>query len=248
MATARRRPDLSADVSSPEATTAEAVSRHAKAPNSKPANSKPANSKPARPTAKKASPAKKKAPPGKKAPAKKLAAAAPKKTPGANKRPPKASPRAASKRAAMGDTTAPAETSGVPETSAEASAGSPPGDRFLPEARDLLLAERATYAEQAESLKAEADLLVQEAEPGDIQFDEESGEGGTMAVDRERDLALAGQAQAAVEEIDHALAKLGAGDYGICEQCRERIPRPRLKALPYARLCVACKSGGLSRR
>ncbi|PZS18950.1 MAG: hypothetical protein DLM54_07775 [Acidimicrobiales bacterium] len=121
-------------------------------------------------------------------------------------------------------------------------------DAVLAEARELLLAERATYAEQAQLLKAEADLLVQEAEPGDIQFDEESGEGGTMTVDRERDLALAGQARAAVEEIDHALAKVKAGTYGTCERCHQRIPRQRLTALPYARLCVACKSGGLSRR
>ena len=44
-------------------------------------------------------------------------------------------------------------------------------------------------------------------EPGDIQFDEESGEGDTMNVERERDLALSAQARAAVDEIDRALAQ-----------------------------------------
>jgi len=111
-----------------------------------------------------------------------------------------------------------------------------------------LLAERATYTQQAESLKAEADQLAEEMEPGDIQFDEESGEGGTMNVERERDLALSAQAQGAVEEIDVALAKITNGTYGYCEQCGQPIPKARLKALPYAALCVACKSGGLSRR
>ena len=85
-------------------------------------------------------------------------------------------------------------------------------------------------------------------EPGDIQFDDESGEGGTITVDRERDLALSAQARAAVEEIDRAMAKLANRTYGLCERCGQAIPRPRLRALPYARLCVACKSGGLSRR
>ena len=121
-------------------------------------------------------------------------------------------------------------------------------DKFGVEQRALLDAERATYVQQAESLKAEADQLAQEMEPGDIQFDEESGEGGTMAVDRERDLALSAQARAAVDEIDHALLKIASGTYGACENCGQPIPRARLKALPYARLCVACKSGGLSRR
>lgn len=120
--------------------------------------------------------------------------------------------------------------------------------KFLDEQRVLLEAERTVYREQAADLKAEADSLAQEREPGDVQFDEESGEGGTVTVDRERDLALSAQALVAVEEIDDALARIAAGTYGACERCHQPIPKPRLRALPYARLCVACKSGGLSRR
>ena len=121
-------------------------------------------------------------------------------------------------------------------------------EKFLTEQRQLLVGERAVYLAQASDLKAEADSLAQEREPGDVQFDEESGEGGTVPVDRERDLALSAQALAAVEEIDAALEKIANGTYGVCERCLQPIPKPRLKALPYARLCVACKSGGLSRR
>jgi DnaK suppressor protein len=69
-----------------------------------------------------------------------------------------------------------------------------------------------------------------------------------MNVERERDLALSAQALAAVEDIDRALAKIDAGTYGICERCGQPIPKERLKALPYAALCVACKSGGLTTR
>jgi len=122
------------------------------------------------------------------------------------------------------------------------------GDRFLVEQRAELLAERATYVEAAESLRLEAEALAEDMEPGDIQFDEESGEGDTLNVERERDLALSAQARAAVDEIDRALAKMDAGTYGVCERCANPIPKARLKALPYAALCVACKSGGLSRR
>ncbi len=121
-------------------------------------------------------------------------------------------------------------------------------DRFLVQQRELLLSERETYVMQADVLKAEAQALAEDMEPGDIQFDEESGEGGTMAVERERDLTLSAQARAAVDEIDRALHKLDIGTYGICEKCETPIPKARLKALPYAALCVGCKSGGLSRR
>jgi DnaK suppressor protein len=120
--------------------------------------------------------------------------------------------------------------------------------KFLDEQAALLLEERGIYQGQAEDLQAEADSLAQEREPGDVQFDEESGEGGTVTVDRERDLALSAQALLAVEEIDDAQRKIDRKTYGACERCHEAIPKARLRALPFARLCVACKSGGLSRR
>ncbi|MGH9178107.1 MAG: TraR/DksA C4-type zinc finger protein [Acidimicrobiales bacterium] len=135
----------------------------------------------------------------------------------------------------------------APATKAAARAKAP-ADKFLHEQQVLLLEERATYEAQAQALKAEADQMAQEMEPGDIQFDDESGEGGTGNIDRERDLALSAQARLAVEEIDHALAKIANGTYGTCEGCGQPILKARLKALPQARLCVACKSGGLSRR
>ncbi len=119
---------------------------------------------------------------------------------------------------------------------------------FVEDRREALLAERASYLRQAEELKAEADSLALEHEPGDVQFDEEGGEGGTSNVDRELDLLLSAQARAAIEEIDRALAKIEAGTYGTCEHCGEPIAEARLEALPYAALCVSCKSGGLSSR
>ncbi len=120
--------------------------------------------------------------------------------------------------------------------------------KFLEEQGALLAEERSIYKGQAVDLRAEADSLALEREPGDVQFDEESGEGGTVTVDRERNLALSAQAAAAVEEIDDALRKIERKAYGSCERCYQPIPKARLRALPFARLCVACKSGGLSRR
>ena len=123
-----------------------------------------------------------------------------------------------------------------------------PADKSLEAQRKALLEERATYTRHALDLRAEAEQLAADREPGDVQFDEESGQGDTMNVERERDLALSAQALAAVEDIDNALAKIDAGTYGICERCGQPIPKERLRALPYAALCVACKSGGLTTR
>jgi RNA polymerase-binding protein DksA len=142
---------------------------------------------------------------------------------------------------------APAKAGPAPKPPARTKAR-PVLDRFLLEQRALLLAERETYGRQAEEFKAEADQLATEMEPGESEFSEEGGEGGNLSVERELDLVLSAQARQAVEEIDKALAKIDAGTYGLCEKCGQPIPRLRLKALPAAPLCVACKSGGLSRR
>jgi RNA polymerase-binding transcription factor DksA len=119
---------------------------------------------------------------------------------------------------------------------------------FFASQKKLLLDERAGYLNQAEALKAQADSLALEHEPGDVQFDEEGGEGGTANVDREMDLHLSAQARAIAAEIDRALDKIDDGTYGLCESCSEPIPDARLEALPHAALCVNCKSGGLSSR
>ena len=210
-------------------------------------------------TSKKAAPAKKaagakKAPAGK-APAKKSATAktpakkAPVKKAPATKAPTPKAPakKAPAKKAAP--TPVKAVKKAAPEPPKRPTTGPYAKDtKFLDAQRVLLLEERGIYAGQAVDLRAEADSLALEREPGDVQFDEESGEGGTVAVDRERDLTLSAQATAAVEEIDDAMKKIDRKTYGGCERCFQPIPKARLQALPFARLCVACKSGGLSRR
>lgn len=214
-------------------------------------------------TAKRVVSATKAAPPAKKAApaAKKAAVVAKKGTPAAKKAAPtaaKAAPAAkkaaaAPKKAAPAVAAVPARTTFTPKPKPPPPVRPKTGPyakdtKFLEEVTELLIADRAIYQEQATSLRAEADSLALEREPGDVQFDEESGEGGTVTVDRERNLALSGQALLAVEEIDFALERIADKTYGYCERCFQPIPKPRLRALPHARLCVACKSGGLSRR
>ena len=41
--------------------------------------------------------------------------------------------------------------------------------------------------------------------------------------------------------IDEALDRLNAGEYGVCLSCEEPIATKRLRALPWARFCVACQ-------
>ena len=221
------------------AAATKATAKAAKAPAKKTNASKATTSKTA---AKKATPVKKAAAPAKKAAATKKAAPAKKAAPV------KRAPAKAAVKQVASPPKLPAAAGGGQIAKKAPPKRKGPLDKFLLGQVESLKEERVTYTRQAKSLKDEADMLMAEREPGDVQFDEESGEGDTLAVERERDLALSAQAQAAVEEIDLALAKIKEGTYGVCEQCHNTIPKERLRALPYAALCVQCKSAGFTRR
>lgn len=113
-------------------------------------------------------------------------------------------------------------------------------EKWLKQQHDELVSERATYTLNAESLAAEAAALMADRDPGDVQFDEESGEGDTLAVERDRDLALSAKAREKVDEIDAALERLQKGKYGMCVSgdAGDFIPQERLEALPMAAKCV----------
>ncbi|MFH2011377.1 MAG: TraR/DksA family transcriptional regulator [Pseudomonadota bacterium] len=61
--------------------------------------------------------------------------------------------------------------------------------------------------------------------------------------DRELSLLLCDRDRKKIVEIEKALQKIEEGTYGICEKCRKKINENRLKVMPFARLCVPCKSG-----
>ena len=48
------------------------------------------------------------------------------------------------------------------------------------------------------------------------------------------------EAVSELRDISRALARLDAGDYGICASCGEPINPARLEALPYAERCISC--------
>jgi RNA polymerase-binding transcription factor DksA len=181
---------------------------------------------------------------------------------------PKAAPAKAPAKAAS--TAAPAEAPAEAATKAPAAAKKPAkrsntvicplsGFEVKPEKPGLsaktlerleasLLEERARHVQSAAELAAEAEQLAAEREGGDTQFDEESGEGDTINIERERDLLLSASAQQIVDEIDRALERIAAGTYGLCVPAGRRIHLERLEALPYAETCVDCKARAERRR
>ena len=66
----------------------------------------------------------------------------------------------------------------------------------------------------------------------DLASDERDREINMILNDRERTKLMA---------IEDALARLGEGSYGECEECGEDIGVGRLKVMPFTRLCVRCQ-------
>jgi DnaK suppressor protein len=70
--------------------------------------------------------------------------------------------------------------------------------------------------------------------------DEHDPEGTTIAFERAQVTALLERARRRVADLDDALLRLEAGDYGLCESCGGGIAPERLEARPSARTCMAC--------
>jgi RNA polymerase-binding transcription factor DksA len=121
-------------------------------------------------------------------------------------------------------------------------------DKTLDRLRKKLLEEQERIQGQADELAAEAEQLARDREGGDTQFDEESGDGDTVNVERERDLLLSASARQVVDEITDALARMKKGTYGVCTPAGRRLPLERLEAIPWANVCVDCKARAERRR
>lgn len=64
----------------------------------------------------------------------------------------------------------------------------------------------------------------------------------TRTYNRQVLLNLSEKERGQLESVDEAFQKIKDGRYGICEECDEHIPIKRLELVPYAKLCVECKS------
>jgi RNA polymerase-binding protein DksA len=64
---------------------------------------------------------------------------------------------------------------------------------------------------------------------------------GTDNYERELMIELIQSGEESVRNIDSALERIEEGTFGICELCAKKINKERLKAVPYAKLCIDCQ-------
>jgi RNA polymerase-binding protein DksA len=106
------------------------------------------------------------------------------------------------------------------------------------EARAELLSEVERL--RAEISSSEVSLAGLMRDSGDGAGDDQA-DTGTKNITREHELALAANAREMLIQNEHALERLDAGTYGLCENCGNPIGKARMQAFPRATLCVECK-------
>ncbi len=111
----------------------------------------------------------------------------------------------------------------------------------LKQFRQWLLAERAKFAGEIRSIAEEASRNPREAS-GDLSaYTVHMADMAADTYERELSTNLVSSEQQVLYEIDDALKRLDEGIFGICLECNKPIPMSRLKAVPYASLCIRCQ-------
>lgn len=100
---------------------------------------------------------------------------------------------------------------------------------------DLLLKKRDQLIDQIQQL-SESSLA------SNRQAGEELADVGSDDFMREVELALASEEERQFLLVQEAIERLHDGSYGQCVDCGGAIGDGRLEAIPYAKLCVDCKT------
>lgn len=108
----------------------------------------------------------------------------------------------------------------------------------LEEFRERLVEERRRVQEALEFLRQESPGSLEDDTQELSMRDDHIGDLATATFDRELDEGLEEGAERRLEQVEHALARIDEGTYGICEACGRPIAEERLRAVPWATLCI----------
>jgi len=64
----------------------------------------------------------------------------------------------------------------------------------------------------------------------------------TVESDRSFELRLRSRERKLLDKIDEAIVRIDNGEYGVCDECGEKIRIKRLEARPVAKFCINCKT------
>lgn len=111
----------------------------------------------------------------------------------------------------------------------------------LNEFKLLLLARKKVLQGDVKTLEDEACKKGADA-AGDLStLPQHMADLGTDSHEQDISLGLMENESDEIHEITDAFDRIKDGSFGLCENCRKKIPKERLRAIPYTRFCVPCK-------
>ena len=107
---------------------------------------------------------------------------------------------------------------------------------FVEKMEQSLLAQKSVIIENLIAGNKDFKEIVEGMDPkdfADIASDD---------IDRKMIEVIGSQELKQLKLIESAITRINQGKYGHCIKCEQRIPPDRLEVIPYALMCVGCKS------
>lgn len=108
--------------------------------------------------------------------------------------------------------------------------------------------DKRTLASYKKKLLAKRQALT-DAYNRDKNYGRESSSGDTQdladkastSYTKEFLYSLSNNERIILNAVESALDRIEEGNFGVCEECEEKINKKRLDAVPWARFCLACQ-------
>jgi RNA polymerase-binding protein DksA len=108
--------------------------------------------------------------------------------------------------------------------------------------REQLLAEMARLEGELDEIERRTARLDESDRSSELSaYEDHPADLASETFEREKDLAIGESVEHLLHKVIGALEKIDRGTYGLCDACGRPIKKARLKALPFATLCLECQ-------
>jgi RNA polymerase-binding protein DksA len=108
--------------------------------------------------------------------------------------------------------------------------------------REQLLTELARLEAELEEIERRTARVDESDRATELSaYDDHPADLASETFEREKDLAIGESVEHLLHKVISALEKIDRGTYGLCDACGRPIKKARLKALPFATLCLECQ-------
>jgi len=107
--------------------------------------------------------------------------------------------------------------------------------------KEKLINEKSRLEDELKEIEEGNVNQTQSEATGENSYEDDFADSGTATFEREKDLSLDRNIKDLLFRVDKALKHIEKGTYGRCIVCGKDIDPARLKAVPYADLCIECK-------